>query len=151
MPRRRFSQNLFYLLFCISLQTKQIRSFVFWEKLRRDQNAFGLIWPLVFHFSELSIWLANFYSSRGIKYVHSFLSKGSIALASKKEAFLCVFTAVPFDYGTLFSFRDGKHCAKLNMNEKKMSKSQFNFLTLLGPCSMLKKLSKKISFLGHRR
>ena len=50
--------------------------------------------------------MANFYSSQGIKYVHSFLSKGRIALASKKEAFLCVLTAVPFDYGTLFSFRD---------------------------------------------
>ena len=34
---------------------------------------------------------------------------------------------------------------RLNMNEKKPSKSQFNFPTLLGPCSMLKKLSKKIS------
>ena len=34
---------------------------------------------------------------------------------------------------------------RLNMNEKKPSKSQFNFPTLLGPCSMLKKLSKKNS------
>ena len=43
------------------------------------------------------------------------------------------------------------HCPKLNMNEKKTSKFQFNFPTLLGPCPMLKKLSKKNSFLGPPR
>jgi hypothetical protein len=43
------------------------------------------------------------------------------------------------------------HCPILNMNEKKPSKFQFNFPTLLGPCPMLKKLSKKNSFLGPPR
>ena len=33
------------------------------------------------------------------------------------------------------------------MNEKKPSKFQFNFPALLGPCPMLKKLSKKIQFI----
>ena len=43
------------------------------------------------------------------------------------------------------------HCPILYMNEKKTSKFQLNFPTLLGPCPMLKKLSKKNSFLGPPR
>ena len=46
---------------------------------------------------------------------------------------------------------DNSHCPKINMNEKKPSKFQFNFSALLGPCPMLKKLSKIDSFLGPRR
>ena len=38
--------NLFCLLFCFSQQTKQIRSFVFWENLRLANPAFGFFWPL---------------------------------------------------------------------------------------------------------
>ena len=96
--------NKFVLFTFLLFTANKTNSFI---RFLEESTTFGFIWLLVFHFSELSIWLANFYSSRGIKYVHSFLSKGNIALASKKEAFLCVFTAVPFDYGTLFSFRDG--------------------------------------------
>ena len=37
----------------------------------------------------------------------------------------------------------GRHCPKINMNEKNPSKFQFNFPALLGPCPMLKKIIKK--------
>jgi hypothetical protein len=42
--------------------------------------------------------------------------------------------------------KDNTHCPKLNMNEKKTSKFQFNFPTLLGPCLMLKRSSKNNNY-----
>ena len=60
MARCRFSQkkkrtNLFCLLSYFSQETKQIRSFVFWENLRRAQTAFGFIWPLVVVFLQQGV------------------------------------------------------------------------------------------------
>ena len=51
---------------------------------------------------------------------------------------------VPEDQG-------GSHCPKLNVNEEKPSKFQFNFPTLLGPCPMLKRSSKFFFVFGPRR
>ena len=46
-PKKNERRNLFCLLFYSSQQTDQIRSFVFWEKLRLANLFFDFIWPLV--------------------------------------------------------------------------------------------------------
>ena len=108
----------------LNLVEKGLRYLKIWVQLQSHRFAIG---SLVLS-EPIAITCCVNFGARFIK----FLAIVSLALNNPIAVTCCV------NFGVRFT----PHCPKLNVNEEKPSKFQFNFPTLLGPCPMLKRSSK---------